>query len=144
MGLPVVLKAKWFWYSVISVFCMGGWTLLGKLGTNEISARTMQFLYPFGWLPVALVCLWLRCFKPEKHARGIIYSVAIGVFGGIGGLAFFAACRTGGNTSAIVAATAMYPLITVFLAVLILREKLTWLHMTGLAFASAAFVLFSF
>jgi transporter family protein len=144
MRLPAVLKTKWFWYSVLSVFCMGGWTLLGKLGTNEISAQTMQFLYPFGWVPVALACLWVRGFQLEKSARGIFYGTAIGVLGGIGGLAFFAACRTGGNTSAIVAATAMYPLITVVLAVLILREKLTWLHFVGLGFAAAAFVLFSF
>ena len=144
MHLPVALKTKWFWYSVLSVFCMGGWTLLGKLGTTEISAQTMQFLYPFGWVPVALACLWVRGFKLEKSAWGIFYSTVIGVLGGIGGLAFFAACRTGGNTSAIVAATAMYPLITVVLAVLILREKLTWLHIVGLLFAAAAFVLFSF
>jgi bacterial/archaeal transporter family protein len=144
MQLPVALKTKWFWYSVLSVFCMGGWTLLGKLGTTEISARTMQFLYPFGWIPVALVCLWVRRFRIEKSGLGIVYGTAIGVLGGIGGLAFFAACRTGGNTSAIVAATAMYPLITVVLAVLVLREKLTRLHIIGLAFAAAAFVLFSF
>ena len=144
MQLPVVLKTKWFWYSVLSVFCMGGWTLLGKLGTTEISARTMQFLYPFGWIPVALACLWVRRFRIEKSALGIVYSTAIGVLGGMGGLAFFAACRTGGNTSAIVAATAMYPLITVVLAVLVLREKLTRLHILGLVFAAAAFVLFSF
>jgi len=144
MQLPVVLKTKWFWYSVLSVFCMGGWTLLGKLGTTEISARTMQFLYPFGWIPVALACLWVRRFRIEKSALGIVYSTAIGVLGGMGGLAFFAACRTGGNTSAIVAATAMYPLITVVLAVLVLREKLTRLHVLGLVFAAAAFVLFSF
>jgi bacterial/archaeal transporter family protein len=142
--LPVVLKTKWFWYSVLSVFCMGGWTLLGKLGTTEISARTMQFLYPFGWIPVALACLWVRRFRIEKSTLGIVYSTAIGVLGGMGGLAFFAACRTGGNTSAIVAATAMYPLITVVLAVLVLREKLTRLHILGLVFAAAAFVLFSF
>jgi len=144
MQLPVVLKTKWFWYSVLSVFCMGGWTLLGKLGTTEISARTMQFLYPFGWIPVALACLWVRRFRIEKSALGIVYSTAIGVLGGMGGLAFFAACRTGGNTSAIVAATAMYPLITVVLAVLVLREKLTRLHVLGLVFAAAAFVLLSF
>ena len=144
MQLPVVLKTKWFWYSVLSVFCMGGWTLLGKLGTTEISARTMQFLYPFGWIPVALACLWVRRFRIEKSTLGIVYSTAIGVLGGMGGLAFFAACRTGGNTSAIVAATAMYPLITVVLAVLVLREKLTRLHILGLVFAAAAFVLFSF
>jgi transporter family protein len=123
---------------------MGGWTLLGKLGTTEIPAPTMQFLYPFGWLPVALACFWVRRFKVERSLRGALYSVSIGVLGGIGGLAFFAACRTGGNTSAITAATAMYPLITVVLAVLILREKLTWVHVTGLVFAAVAFVLFSF
>jgi len=144
MRLPVVLKTKWFWYSVLSVFGMGGWTLLAKLGTAEISAQTMQFLYPFGWVPVALTCLWVRRFRLEKSVRGILYGVAIGVLGGIGGLAFFAACRTGGSTSAIAAATGMYPLITVVLAVLILREKLTRLHILGLFFAGAAFVLFSF
>jgi uncharacterized membrane protein len=143
MQVPLVLKEKWFWYSVISVLCMGGWTLLGKLGTDEISAPTMQFLYPFGWLPVAVACLWVRRFKLERSLRGNLYSVSIGVLGGIGGLAFFAACRTGGNTSAITAATAMYPLITVVLAVMILREKLTWVHVVGLGFAAVAFVLFS-
>ncbi|HEY7307641.1 MAG TPA: EamA family transporter [Bryobacteraceae bacterium] len=143
MQVPAALKAKWFWYSILSVVCMGGWTLLGKLGTTEISAPTMQFLYPFGWLPVALACLWVRGFRLERSLRGALYSISIGVLGGIGGLAFFAACRTGGNTSAITAATAMYPLITVVLAVLILREKLTWLHVAGLVFAAVAFVLFS-
>jgi uncharacterized membrane protein len=143
MQVPLVLKEKWFWYSVLSVLCMGGWTLLGKLGTTEISAPTMQFLYPFGWVPVALACLWVRRFKLERSLRGNLYSVSIGVLGGIGGLAFFAACRTGGNTSAITAATAMYPLITVVLAVMILREKLTWVHVVGLLFAAVAFVLFS-
>jgi transporter family protein len=144
MQVPAVLKAKWFWYSAISVLCMGGWTLLGKLGTTEINARTMQFLYPFGWVPVAVACLWVRRFKLERSLRGNLYGIAVGVLGGIGGLAFFAACRTGGNTAAITAATAMYPLITVVLAVLILHEKLTWVHMLGLVFAAAAFVLFSF
>jgi uncharacterized membrane protein len=60
-----------------------------------------------------------------------------------GGLAFFAAYRTGGNTSAITAATGMYPLITVILAMLTLEKKLTWLHAVGLLFAAAAFLLFS-
>lgn len=143
MQTPVVLKAKWFWYSLLCVLFLGGWTLLSKLASAEIPARTMQFLYPFGWVPVALMCLWAREFKFEKSLRGIFYAITIGVLGGLGGLAYFAAYRTGGNTSAIAAATAMYPLITVVLAVLILRERLTWLHIVGLVFAAAAFVLFS-
>jgi drug/metabolite transporter (DMT)-like permease len=34
-------------------------------------------------------------------------------------------------------------MVTVVLAVLILRERLTWIQVVGLAFATAAFVLFS-
>ena len=143
MPIPEALKAKWFWYSLLCVILMGGWTLLSKIASSEISARTMQFLYPFGWVPVAVACLWSRKFRFEKSPRGILYGIAVGVLGGIGGLAFFAAYRTGGNTSAITAATGMYPLVTVVLAVLILREKLTWLHVVGLCFAAAAFLLFS-
>jgi transporter family protein len=143
MSIPAAIKAKWFWYSLLCVFFMGGWTLLSKLASSEISAPTMQFLYPFGWVPVAVACLWARGFKFEKSPRGIFYGIAVGVLGGFGGLAFFAAYRTGGNTSAITAATGMYPLITVVLAVVILHEKLTWLHVVGLFFAGAAFLLFS-
>lgn len=143
MSLPAALKAKWFWYSILCIVCWGGWTLFGKLGSAEISAPTMQFLFPFGCIPVALVLLWARRFKLEKSPRGIFYGVANGVLAGIGGLALFAAYRTEGNAAVITAATAMYPLITVVLAVTVLRERLTWLHIVGLGFACVAFVLFS-
>lgn len=143
MSLPAALKAKWFWYSILCIVCWGGWTLFGKLGSAEISAPTMQFLFPFGCIPIALAMLWARRFKLEKSPRGIFYGVANGVLSGIGGLALFAAYRTEGNAAVITAATAMYPLITVVLAVTILRERLTWIHVVGLGFAGAAFVLFS-
>jgi hypothetical protein len=64
---------------------MGGWTLIAKLGTSEISATTMQFLYPFGWIPVALACLWVRKFRVERSPRGALYSISIGLLGGVGG-----------------------------------------------------------
>jgi len=141
--LPAALQCKWFWYSILCIVCWGGWTLFAKLGSSEISAATMQFLFPFGCLPVALALLGARRFKLEKSPRGIFYGVSNGVLSGIGGLALFAAYRTGGNTAVITAATAMYPLITVVLAVTILRERLSKLHIAGLGFAAAAFILFS-
>lgn len=141
--IPSILKAKWFWYSLLCVGCWGAWTLFGKLGSEQIPAATMQFLFPFGCLPVAIVVLGFRRFRFEKSGKGIFYGVANGVLAGIGGLALFAAYRTGGSTAVITAATALYPLVTVFLAVAILREKLTKLHILGLLFAAAAFVLFS-
>jgi transporter family protein len=137
------LKAKWFWYSILCVLCWGGWALASKLGSTEIPADTMQFLFTFGALPVALALSVARRFKFERSPKGIFYAVLNGVLSGIGGLALFAAYRTQGNTSVITAATALYPMITVILAVTILRERLTRLQVLGLGFAAVAIVIFS-
>ena len=102
-----------------------------------------QFLFACGAFPVAFVLLAGRRFKLEKNVKGIFYSVANGVLSAIGSWALFAAYRTRGNTSVITAVTAMYPLISVILAISVLRERLTKLHIVGLAFAAAAFVIFS-
>lgn len=141
--IPDALKAKWFWYSVCCVLCWGGWALVSKLGTNEISAAGMQFIFAFGFIPVAFVALALKRLEFERSLKGISYSLGNGILAGIGGLALFAAYRSGGNTSVITVATALYPVITVMLAFLILRERLTWLQIAGLGFAILAMIIFA-
>ena len=141
--MPDALRAKWFWYSILCVLCWGAWVLVSKLGSNQIPASAMQFLFAFGFIPVALLVLFLKPVKFEKSVKGIFYSLGNGVLAGIGGLALFAAYRSGGNTAVITAATALYPLVTVVLAILVLRERLTWLQVVGLAFAAVAIITFS-
>jgi uncharacterized membrane protein len=103
----------------------------------------MQFIFAFGFIPVAILILVLKPVKFEKSAKGIAFSLGNGVLAGIGGLALFAAYRSGGNTSVITAATALYPLITVVLAIVVLHERLSWLQVVGLGFAVAAIIIFS-
>ncbi len=143
MVLLETLKARWLWYSVLCVLCWGGWALLSKLGSREIPPETMQFLFTVGALPVGIALLIGRRGKLEKSAKGISYAVVNGILSGVGGLTLFAAYHTNGNTSLITVATSLYPMITVVLAVLILRERLTATQVLGLAFAGAAIVLFS-
>lgn len=137
------LTSKWFWYSILCVICWGGWTILAKLGSDQIPEGAAQFVFAWGMLPIAVVLLAGRRFKVEKSAKGILYSIANGVLAAIGGWALFAAYRKGGNASVVTVVTGMYPLFTVALAVSILRERLTKLHLLGLGFAAAAFVIFS-
>lgn len=137
------LKARWFWYSMACVLCWGGWALLSKLGSREIPPETMQFLFTFGAIPVCIALLVARGFKLEKSPKGISYGILNGVLSGIGGLALFAAYHTNGNTSLITTATALYPMITVVLAVLLLRERFRPIQAVGLIFAAAAIVIFS-
>lgn len=136
-------NARWFWYSMICVLCWGGWALLSKLGSREIPPETMQFLFTLGTLPVCLALLIGRRGKLEKSPRGISYGVLNGVLSGVGGLTLFAAYHTNGSTSLITVATALYPMITVILAISILRERFRPVQALGLLFAVAAIVIFS-
>lgn len=78
-----------------------------------------------------------------KRAKGITYATLNGLLSGMGGLTLFAAYHTGGNTTIITAATALYPMITVVLAVTVLREPFRPKQVLGLLFAAIAFVIFS-
>ncbi|HEY1902782.1 MAG TPA: DMT family transporter [Terracidiphilus sp.] len=144
MALGQTLKARWFWYSLICVLCWGGYALCSKFGSTEIPPETMQFLFTIGALPVCLALLVARRFKLENSPKGIGYAVLNGVLSGIGGLTLFAAYHTDGNTSLITAASALYPMITVLLALTILRERLKMIQVVGLGFAAIALVIFSF
>ena len=136
-------KARWFWYSIICALCWGVWALLSKLGSREIPPNGMQFLFTAGTIPVGLALLMARRGKLEKSPKGIAYGTLNGVLSGLSGLTLFAAYHTGGNTTIITAATALYPMITVVLAITILREPFRPKQVVGLLFAAIAIVIFS-
>ena len=105
--------------------------------------ETTQFLFTVGAIPVALVLLAAKRFKISRNSKGVAYSLGNGIASGLGMLALYAAFRSGGNTSVIMVTTALYPMITVLLAFLILRERLTKLQLMGLVLAGVAMVVFS-
>lgn len=143
MTIPKIFRVRWLWYSLLCVLLWGPYTIVSKLGSREIPAATMQFLFTLGALPVGLLLLGVRRFKTEKDGKGIFHATFTGILSGIGGMGLFAAYGSGGNTAVITTASSLYPMVTVVLAVLILRERLTWVQVVGLGFATAAFVLFS-
>ena len=103
----------------------------------------MQFLFTLGTIPVGLALLIARRGKLERSAKGISYATLNGVLSGLGGLTLFAAYHTGGNTTIITATTALYPMITVVLAIMILHEPFRPKQVLGLLFAAIAIVIFS-
>ncbi|HLJ85360.1 MAG TPA: DMT family transporter [Candidatus Angelobacter sp.] len=144
MAIKKVLKTRWLRYSLFCVLLWGPYMIVSKLGAREIPAPTMQFLFTLGSLPVGLALLAGRRFKLEKERKGISYAILTGILSGIGGMGLFAAYGSGGNTAVITTATSLYPMVTVVLAVLFLRERLNWIQVIGLGFAAAAFVLFAY
>jgi transporter family protein len=143
LPLSETFKARWFYYSLLCVLCWGAWALFAKFGSREIPPEPMQFLYTIGSVPVGVGLLFARRFKLEKSPKGIFYAVLNGVLSAVGSLTLFAAYHTNGNTSVITAASALYPVITVLLAITILREHFGIIQAIGLGFAAMAIVIFS-
>ena len=133
----------WFWYSLVAVVFWGAWAILSKIGSESVPAKATQFLFTLGTVPVIVVLLAAKRFKIGSNGKGIAYSLGNGIASGLGMLALYAAFRSGGNTSVIMVTTALYPMITVLLALLILGERLTKLQVAGLILAGAAMVIFS-
>ena len=70
-------------------------------------------------------------------------AMATGVLGGTGNLTLYQALRLGGEASVVFPLTGMYPLITIILARLLLKEKLNRVQAMGIALALVAIYLFS-
>ena len=137
------LLPRWFWYSILCAVCWGAWAILAKLGSREIPPQAMTFLFNVGTLPVGLSVYAARRFKIEKSLPGISFALSIAVVGSVGSIALFAAYHTTANTYVITVATSLYPVLTVFLAMIFLRERLSRYQAIGVAFAVIAIILFA-
>src|SRR3984957_11490022 len=97
----------------------------------------MLFVSAFGFLAFGIVLLATRRFRLEPSKRGAVLGTIAGVLLGAGGVALYAAFRGGSNTAVVTTATSLYPMFTVVLAVLFLRERITAPPSGGMLFAVA-------
>ena len=141
--MPKAFRARWFWYAMLAILSWAAWVFSAKFGSDQLPPNTEQFVAAFGFLGLGIVVFSTMRFRVERSRKGLIYGVICGFLLGAGAISSFAAYRTGANTAVVTTLTAMYPMVTVVLAVLILRERLNRFQMMGILFAIAAMVIFS-
>ncbi|MGD0224090.1 MAG: DMT family transporter [Terriglobia bacterium] len=134
--------APWFWFAVVTLVSWGIVGLLQKLSTNYISAESSLI-----WLVVGFLLLE-PLFYPGKavlHYGGwnLTWALLSGILNALGAWALFAAMKSGGKASIISPLTALYPLVVVMVAPIILRESITMLQAGGVVCALVAVVLLS-
>jgi transporter family protein len=132
---------SWFLYALVTVVSWGAVGLLQKLGTNRISSRSVLV-----WLFVGF--LLLVPFLPFAHLAGLSpYLLFIGVLSGflnaLGSWFLFLSMESGAKASVAVPLTGLFPLITVFLGVSILRERPSALEWAGVGCALLGGILLS-
>lgn len=132
----------WLWYALLGVFLWGLWGFLSKIGSDTASPMQMQILFTLGMLPVALGMFIQMRGKLDRDRIGITYGLLCGIATGVGTLGYFAALHDQ-NASVVTPLTGVFPVLTVILAFVILRERLNKVQMGGMLLALASIVILS-
>ncbi|MBU4260342.1 MAG: EamA family transporter [Proteobacteria bacterium] len=133
---------NWLLSALLAMIIYGFWGFFPKIAVSYISPQSALVFEVAGAILVGLVILFLIKFNLQFHPKGILFAVLTGIAGMTGTLFFFAAVQKG-KISIVVGLTALYPLITVMLAVIFLREPLTFKQIIGLILACGAILLLS-
>jgi transporter family protein len=132
---------RWLFYSLLAIAMWGGWGLIGKL--TRLDALLMTALSAIGVGGVALLLLFSpRLRRGTKLRFGMAVAFVTGIFGNLGNLTLLKALKVG-DASLVAPYTALYPLVTVALARLLLRERMNGVQALGFLLAVAAGALFS-
>jgi bacterial/archaeal transporter family protein len=124
----------WFAYAVFTLIAWGLWGFFSKLASNHTRPRQTLLFQAVGVMTFALVVLALEHFKIQWSPAGFGWSFAAGFINFIGFLAFFAAVEKG-KVSTVITLSSLYPLVTIVLSILFLREKVSPREGLGIAFA---------
>ena len=133
---------RWQFYASVALLVWGFWGYLPKIALHTLDPRSVLVLEGLGGVLVGLAMLVSRGFRIHTNAGGTLAAVATGVCG-LGGAYFFLLALERGKASVIVPFTALYPLITLVLSVLLLGERPSLANLVGIGLAVAAVVLLS-
>lgn len=133
----------WLGFAVLALVFWGITGVTQKLSTNRITSER-SFLW-FCWAMVALSGAVLLIAHTHWGLGRVVVlcSVAGGALNGLGAWTSFRALESGGKASIVISLVSLYPLLTVVLAVLLLREHLTLMQTAGAFTAIAAAILLS-
>ncbi|MBU0482665.1 MAG: EamA family transporter [Proteobacteria bacterium] len=133
---------SWLQPALWALLMFGLWGFFPKLAVTYLDHKSAVVYQVIGSLLVGLLMLVSVKFQPAVNARGIFFAILTGITGVAGTLFFFAAAERG-RISLVVSVTALYPLITILLAALFLKEPITLKHLAGMVCAVVALLLLS-
>lgn len=137
----------WLVFSFISLFLWGISGFLMKIATFKLDPKVAFIYQSTGVLITAVFVffLTLNLFKNQEIQSikyYIIYALLAGITGGLGTF-FLLKAYEKGNLAAVTVLTALYPIVSVLLGILILKEKLTIFQTIAIILSLIAIVLFS-
>ncbi|KTD05315.1 EamA family transporter [Fluoribacter gormanii] len=134
--------SSWYYPSLIALCLYGAWGYWGTRASSFINPLSITFYSSIGVLISGIIALVLLDFKLDLCPKGSTYGLLNGLASGIACIFFILALRNG-PTMPVVLVTSMYPMITLLLSVVFLKQGLTLKHGLGMVFAILALILFA-
>lgn len=122
-----------WWF--LALTAAGAWGVVGLL--QKVSSSLLQPSVLLFWVIVGLsigsvgLSLSLRTPVPTLTTWPLVLGLICGLVNAVGSWCLFAALETGAPASVAIPLTALYPLITMLLAVLTLHESISWRQSLG-------------
>ena len=134
---------RWAIWTFVALVSWGCWALISKLIGDALSPEASQALSTLGLLPVIVGLAVAKTPPPSGSAKlGVALAFFAGILTCLGNIAYYALLNSA-KAVTVVPLTALYPLVTVLLAVLFLKEKLNALQIAGIVFALVAIYFFN-
>ena len=137
--------AQTYTYFIFILFAWGLWGFFGKYALKFINPISLILFETIGAILIqvlVLVFLFYSKFKFGTDSTGVTLAMLTAFFGVVGTiLFFFTLSKT--KASVLVPLTSLYPVITVILSFIFLKEKVTLVQSIGILLAIIASVLLS-
>jgi uncharacterized membrane protein len=136
---------RWLGWTLATIFTWGIWAILSKLIADEIqSPAHSQVLSTIGIIPVVVALWMMKDYPSASNSRiGIWLALGSGIVSCLGNIAYFDVFSRGTKAAAVIPITALYPAVTVLLAIPLLKERLNGWQVSGIGLSLGAIYLFN-
>jgi len=130
----------WLFYAIITTVFWGVWGAFIEIPEKAGFPATLGYVvWSITMVPCAIVALIIIKWKPETDKRSIFFGMATGLLGAGGQLILFEALRQG-PAYIVFPLISLFPVLTIFLSVVFLKEHTNKKHWLGIGLALAAAV----
>src|SRR2546423_815562 len=136
--------SPWLLWTVAAVLSWGVWAVLSKLLGSALTAEQSQALSTIGLAPILVPLAWQarKALRLASH-KGVALAFLGGIITCLGNIAYYSALARGEKVATVASITAIAPLVTVLLAVLVLRERINRVQFAGIVLSLVAIWLFN-
>lgn len=130
----------WLIYALMATTVYGFWGFFPKLASDYLDPKSAMVYQTLGSIVGTLVILATLRFRLPVQIKGMTFSMLTGI-AGVVGTQFLLMALSKGKATLVIPVTALYPIGTILLAILILKETLTLRQIAGMLLSLVAIFL---